>query len=100
MSVIELTPAATDVFSKHLGLFANPKGPHLLDRTAPLGEWLDRRSELNTWPYARTLQQRPTSETTLESQNARRVCGMNFGSQDYLGLSAHPDVIQAAKTAI
>lgn len=100
MSVIELTAETNDVFSKHLGVFANPKGAHLLERTEPLGEWLDRRAELNTWPYARTLQQRPASETVLTSQNARRVAGMNFGSQDYLGLAGHPDVIRAAKDAI
>jgi glycine C-acetyltransferase len=100
MSVIELTPATSDVFAKHLGVFANPKGAHLLDRTQPLGEWLDRRAELNTWPYARTLQQQPASETVLLSQNARRVSGMNFGSQDYLGLAGHPGVVNAAKTAI
>ena len=87
-------------FTKHLGLFANPSGAHLLDRTRPLGDWLDLRMELNTWPYARTLQGRPASEAVLESQNSRRVAGMNFGSQDYLGLSAHPEIDRAAHEAI
>src|SRR5688572_14237432 len=100
MSTIDLSPSVSTAFSKHLGLFANPKGAHLLDRTAPLGEWLDLRAELNTWPYARTLQGRPAAETVLQSQNARRVAGMNFGSQDYLGLSQHPDILAAAHEAL
>ena len=89
-----------EAFSKHLGLFAHPKGAHLTQRTRPLGEWVDMRTELNTWPYARTLQERPGSETRLESQNGRQVQGINFGSQDYLGLASHPAVHEAAMAAL
>jgi glycine C-acetyltransferase len=100
MTTIDLAPSTSPAFSMHLGQFANPKGAHLLDRTQPLGDWLDLRAELNTWPYARTLQDRPGTETVLHSQNDRRVVGMNFGSQDYLGLSAHPAILAAAKAAL
>jgi len=96
VSSVQHSPA----FTKHLGQFANPRGSHLLERTAALGEWLDLRTELNTWPYARTLHGKPATETVLESQNGRRVAGLNFGSQDYLGLSLHPDILSAAKRAL
>jgi glycine C-acetyltransferase len=99
MSILE-SPEQSVAFTKHLGLFANPKGNHLLSRTRELGEWLDLRTELNTWPYARTLQSRPGTETVLESQNARLVSGMNFGSQDYLGLASHQSLVDAAKRAL
>lgn len=89
-----------EAFSKHLGLFAHPKGAHLTQRTRPLGEWIDMRTGLNTWPYARTLQDRPGSETRLESQNGRQVEGINFGSQDYLGLASHPAIHDAAMAAL
>lgn len=100
MTTFDVSPQQSPAFSKHLGLFANPKGSHLLDRTRDLGDWLDLRTELNTWPYARTLHARPDTETVLSSQNARRVAGLNFGSQDYLGLSSHPAISQAAHEAI
>ena len=100
MSTIDIAPSTSTAFTMHLGQFANPKGEHLLDRTQPLGDWLDLRAELNTWPYARTLQDRPGTETVLRSQNDRRVAGMNFGSQDYLGLSGHPAILAAAKAAL
>jgi glycine C-acetyltransferase len=100
LTTIDLSPSASEAFSLHLGQFANPKGAHLLERTRPLGDWLDLRAELNTWPYARTLQDRPGTETVLQSQNDRRVAGLNFGSQDYLGLSAHPAILAAAKAAL
>jgi len=89
-----------EAFSKHLGMFAHPKGAHLTQRTRPLGEWIDMRTGLNTWPYARTLQGRPGAETHLESQNGRQVQGINFGSQDYLGLASHPAVHDAALAAL
>ncbi len=89
-----------EAFGKHLGMFAHPKGAHLTQRTRPLGEWIDMRARLNTWPYARTLQQPPGNETRLESQNGRQVEGINFGSQDYLGLASHPAVHDAAMAAL
>lgn len=97
---VEQSPSVHDALSKHLGMFAHPDGAHLTVRTRPLGEWLDMRAELNTWPYARTLLQRPGSETVLESQNGRLVQGINFGSQDYLGLSQHPAILEGAIAAL
>jgi glycine C-acetyltransferase len=99
MSIISSSEQSI-AFTKHLGLYANPKGNHLLERTRELGQWLDLRTELNTWPYARTLHARPGTETVLQSQNARLVAGMNFGSQDYLGLSMHPAIAAAARQAL
>ena len=100
MSVLEVSSEQSLAFDKHLGVFANPRGPHLLDRTRPLGEWLDLRASLNTWPYARTLHAKAGAVTELSSQNGRRVTGMNFGSQDYLGLSLHPAITEAAIAAL
>lgn len=97
---VEQSPSVHDALSKHLGMFANPEGSHLTDRTRPLGEWLDMRTELNTWPYARTLQRQPGTTTVLESQNGRLIEGFNFGSQDYLGLSQHPAILDGAIAAL
>ncbi|HVE70235.1 MAG TPA: aminotransferase class I/II-fold pyridoxal phosphate-dependent enzyme [Thermoanaerobaculia bacterium] len=46
------------------------------------------------------MQGRPATEAVLHSQNRRRVAGLNFGSQDYLGLSQHPAILAAAKDAL
>lgn len=88
------------VFAKHLGMFAFPKGSHLIERTHPLGEWLEQRTALGTWPYSRCLEQAPATETRITSQNSRVVEGVNFGSQDYLGLASHPAIQEAAMTAL
>ncbi|HYO16090.1 MAG TPA: pyridoxal phosphate-dependent aminotransferase family protein [Thermoanaerobaculia bacterium] len=88
------------VFARHLGLFAFPRGAHLTERTKPLGEWLAQRTALNTWPYSRCLEGPPATETRITSQNDRPVQGINFGSQDYLGLASHPALRDAAFRAL
>src|SRR4051794_34416082 len=90
----------TDVFNRHLGMFIEPEGAHLTERTRALGQWLAERAELNTWPYARALEQAPAPTTRIRSQNNRLVAGYNFGSQDYLGLAQHPAIRDAAIRAL
>lgn len=91
---------SSEVFAKHLGMFAFPKGSHLIERTHPLGDWLAQRTALGTWPYSRSLEQAPGTETRITSQNDRVVEGVNFGSQDYLGLASHAAIQEAAMTAL
>ena len=90
----------TDAFTKHLGMFVEPEGAHLTARTQALGAWLNERTQLNTWPYARALLQPPAPTTRIRSQNDRTVAGYNFGSQDYLGLAGHPAILDAAIQAL
>ncbi|HKP13440.1 MAG TPA: pyridoxal phosphate-dependent aminotransferase family protein [Blastocatellia bacterium] len=90
----------SDAFTKHLGMFVEPEGAHLTERTRPLGQWLAEREEFNTWPYARALELPPAPTTRIRSQNDRVVLGYNFGSQDYLGLSQHPAIRDAAISAL
>jgi glycine C-acetyltransferase len=95
-----LNEMESDVFSKHLGMFIEPSGAHLTARTRALGEWVSQRASLSTWPYARALDRAPSTTTRIQSQNGRTVEGFNFGSQDYLGLAAHPSIREAAIRAL
>jgi glycine C-acetyltransferase len=90
----------SDAFTKHLGMFTHPKGAHLIERTRPLGEWLDSRIDLGTWPYSRSLETSPDTTARVRSSNGLAVEGINFGSQDYLGLASHPSVHDAAIRAL
>lgn len=90
----------SDAFTKHLGMFTHPKGAHLIERTRPLGDWLDSRIELGTWPYSRALETSPDTTARVRSSNGLTVEGINFGSQDYLGLASHPSVHDAAIRAL
>ncbi len=90
----------SEAFTKHLGMFSHPKGSHLIDRTQPLGDWLKQRIELGTWPYSRALQTSPATLARVKSSNGVMVEGINFGSQDYLGLAGHSAIHDAAIRAL
>jgi 7-keto-8-aminopelargonate synthetase-like enzyme len=90
----------SDAFTKHLGMFAYPKGSNLIKRTRPVSQWISERTELSTWPYARSIERSPATETRLRTQNGAIVEGLNFGSQDYLGLASHPSIHEAALRAL
>jgi glycine C-acetyltransferase/8-amino-7-oxononanoate synthase len=95
-----VSPNQSDAFAKHLGMFIEPVGAHLIERTKALSEWVRQRTELSTWPYARALDQAPGARTKIKSQNGITVEGFNFGSQDYLGLSQHSAIRDAAVRAL
>jgi hypothetical protein len=61
----------TDALRTHLGMFIDPKGSHLTERTKPLGRWVRQRNELGTWPYARALDGSPSTVAKLKNQNDR-----------------------------
>lgn len=90
----------SDAFTKHLGMFTHPKGAHLIERTRPLGRWLEQRIGLGTWPYSRSLETSPDTTARVQSSNGVTVEGVNFGSQDYLGLASHSSVHDAAIRAL
>jgi glycine C-acetyltransferase len=90
----------SEAFTKHLGMFSHPKGAHLIDRTKALGDWLRQRIDSGTWPYSRSLETSPATTARVKSSNGRLVEGINFGSQDYLGLSTHPAIHDAAIRAL
>ncbi len=80
--------------------FASPAGSRLLERTESFHQWYRARVESETWLYSRTLTAAPRSTTRLVDSCNRVLEGINFASQDYLGLSSHPAVIEAATSAI
>ncbi|HEV2863580.1 MAG TPA: aminotransferase class I/II-fold pyridoxal phosphate-dependent enzyme [Pyrinomonadaceae bacterium] len=90
----------SDAFNKHLGMFTHPKGSNLLERTRRLGDWLGQRVATGTWPYSRALETRPETTASVKSSNGITVNGVNFGSQDYLGLASHPSIHDAAIRAL
>lgn len=80
--------------------FARPRGADLLDRNAPLKDWVGERLAAGVFPYARALMGPPATTTTLQDAAGRRSTGTNFASQDYLSLARHPAVVEAAVRAV
>src|ERR1051325_2188013 len=86
--------------SKSLAHFARPSGPDILARTENFLRWQDGRRYADAWPYSRSLVGPPTSRTTVQTELGKTTEGINFASQDYLSLSTHPAIIEAAMEAL
>ena len=89
-----------DVFQKTLSSFIHPRGRHLIERTRSLGDWMDGRTALNTWPYSRVLETAPSTTAKLASRDNTALEAINFAAQDYLGLSSHPAIHVAVLEAL
>jgi glycine C-acetyltransferase len=80
--------------------FAQPRGPDLLRRGTALDAWVGLRMQHGVWPYARVLGGAPGPVASVADNDAPAARGINFASQDYLSLSAHPAVLDAAQRAL
>src|SRR5262249_5152773 len=69
-------------------------------RTRPYSEWRSKRLKQGVWPFSTELQSGPGPEVTVIDETGKERTGVNFGSYDYLGLSAHSEVRAAAIEAI
>ncbi|MGL6210732.1 MAG: aminotransferase class I/II-fold pyridoxal phosphate-dependent enzyme [Paracoccaceae bacterium] len=87
-----LTGVTTDY---HDGTTSN-----LLDRWTPMRDWLARRTERGLLPYSKANHGRigPRGLGSLSDGVPRY--GVQFAVQDYLSLSSHPAVCEAAHVAI
>lgn len=83
--------------------FAQPRGANLIRRTEALDAWCRLRAAHGVWQYARALDGAPGSESRVQDEGAApgtATRGINFASQDYLSLAAHPAVRDAAQAAL
>jgi glycine C-acetyltransferase len=86
----------SSLYTHFVSHYAQPTGPDLLARTEPFFEWQDARRQEGLWPYSRSLDAGPHPACGLHSETGTAATGLNFVSNDYLSLSTHPQVIEAA----
>lgn len=96
----EKTLALERALSKSTADFHLRTGSDVLSRLDAYHSWVENRIRTDTWQYSRTQTSRPGPLITAKDAGDRQMEGVNFASQDYLGLSAHPDVINAAEEAL
>ena len=80
--------------------FARPSGVDLIARTAAIVPWIQARREARMWPYARAVHGGIGATTYAEGDTLEVREGLNFATQDYLSLSSHPAVLDAAEFAL
>jgi glycine C-acetyltransferase len=80
--------------------YARPVGADLMARTESILPWIQARGKAKLWPYGRAVSQSPRTTTRAEAESKLIREGLNFASQDYLSLAAHPAIHEAARHAI
>lgn len=77
-----------------------PPGADLIGRCQDFFTWQDMRRTHGLWPYARSTSSAPQARCSARTDTGEDFAGINFASQDYLSLSSHPAVKDAARVAI
>ncbi len=85
---------------KNLNDFYLPGGRDLLARTEEFHGWVEARRRTETWQYSRLLDAAPGSVASIRNDTGRATRGINFNSQDYFSLNAHPAIREAAAQAL
>ena len=80
--------------------FRMPKGPDVTGRCEDFYAWQDSRRQCGTWPFSRSTESGPGATCAVRDDSGYLAHGVNFASQDYLSLSAHPEVKRAAHGAL
>lgn len=75
-------------------------GTNMLSRTDGFFEWQEERRQCELWPYAKSTATAPKTHCAAKDDTGTSMKGVNFASQDYLSLSSHPAVKDAAMEAI
>jgi glycine C-acetyltransferase len=100
-SIAKLSPEErARIMTQSIAHFRNPSGPDLLKRTERFYDFVQSRAEFGLWPYSRALEKAAGPHTAVSDAGAAAREGINFASQDYLGLSRHPAVAAAGVEAM
>jgi glycine C-acetyltransferase/8-amino-7-oxononanoate synthase len=97
---LRVDPEEEYALDKNAHDFYRPAGRDLLTRTEEYFGWVQARRKTETWQYSRRLDAAPGSFAVICNDTGRSTRGINFNSQDYLSLNAHPAVLQAAMRAL
>jgi glycine C-acetyltransferase len=80
--------------------FARPVGADLLARTEDFDNWRHLRSESGLWPFSRVIHDAPGPDMDIADERGNSRPGVSLACQDYLGLTSHPAIREAATKAL
>ena len=80
--------------------FSDLRGNNALARTASYHDWQSRRRDALLWSYTNAIHSPAAPSLTVTDCHGDVRSGINYASQDYLSLSSHPAVKEAAHEAI
>lgn len=77
----------------------NAKGTNLFTRYYPADEYVRKAEEEGLWFEKRSLVGAPLNEIIVRDAQGQTHRGLNFASNNYLGLASHPFTIEAGVEA-
>jgi 7-keto-8-aminopelargonate synthetase-like enzyme len=80
--------------------FRELRGTNLIARVGGFYEWQQLRRQHGLWPYSKSTEQAPLAVCSAKDDSGLRFSGLNFATQDYLGLSSDPEIKEVAKAVI
>jgi 7-keto-8-aminopelargonate synthetase-like enzyme len=80
--------------------FRELQGKDLIGRVGGFYEWQNLRRQHGLWPYSKATEQAPLNVCAARDDSGVRFSGLNFATQDYLGLSSDPEIKDVAKAVI
>jgi len=80
--------------------FRELQGKDLIARVGEFYNWQQARRERGLWPYSKSTEQAPLACCSAKDDSGVRFSGLNFATQDYLGLASDPEIKEVAKATI
>ena len=80
--------------------FRELRGIDLMARVEGFYDWQALRRSRGLWPYSKATEQAPLALCSARDDSGVRFSGLNFATQDYLGLSSDPQIKEVAKAVI
>lgn len=100
MSLIKLVSDPVEALTGSMRDFRELRGRDLTGRVENFYRWQDLRRQHGLWPYSKSTENAPPAVCAAKDDAGIGFAGVNFSSQDYLGLSSDPEIKETAKAVI
>jgi glycine C-acetyltransferase len=100
MSITHVDPDPVEALTGSMRDFLELRGRDLTGRVEHFYRWQDLRRQHGLWPYSKSTEEAALAVCAAKDDAGVSFQGVNFSSQDYLGLSSDPEIKETAKAVI